>query len=147
MKEWRRHLRGTGCAPREASGTSRAALCGLGAHARTRLIQRPVPPQKVPPKKRRDVASVSLGVQHRERLKSCQIECDLQSATLRGERRRSKLLGLPFLLRVNASGPAGTCRRSIPSGTPQFTQPGLNAIKEGLHSPGARMQKETPIRS
>lgn len=36
-------------------------------------------------------------------------------------------------------------RAPIPSGTLQFTQPRLNAIKEGLHSPGARMQKRRPL--
>lgn len=63
-----------------------------------------------------------------------------------GERQRSKLLGLPFLLRVNASWAGGTCRRSIASGTPQFTQPGLNAIKRGApFTGGPRMQKRRPL--
>lgn len=84
--------------------------------------------------------------QHRERLKSCQTECDLQSATLMVKGSGVNYLAFPFYWGWMRAG-----RRDLPPLHPQW-HPTVYTTRAECHKRGASFTggphaKETPIRS
>lgn len=93
-----------------------------------------------------EMLHLSARRQHRERLKSCQIECDLQSAALMVKSSRVNYLAFPFYRGWMRAG-----RRDLPPLHPQ-RHPTVYTTRAECHKRGASFTggphaKETPIRS
>lgn len=88
--------------------------------------------------------------QHRERLKSCQIECDLQSATLMVKGREVNCLAFSFYsgwIQAGRRGPAAGLAGSHPQWHPTVYTTRAECHRRGAPFTRGLHAKETPIRS